>query len=202
MITALAYGAEAIRPVRTIEEAWEVKKKWPDALMGGERHGERIEGFDLGNSPLEYRENVRGREIITTTTNGTIALRAVERAATVLAGAILNMGALADYLTAQPPPAILLVCAGTFREAALEDILAAGMLISLLPGVELSDAGQAALALYRQEARDLTGALRRASNGRVLLGKGREPEIEWCATASMFPLVARMDCDGVVTAER
>src|SRR5690349_7450333 len=67
IITALAHGAAGIRPVRTIEEAWALKEKHPDALLGGERHGDRIEGFDLGNSPLEYGANVQGREIITTT---------------------------------------------------------------------------------------------------------------------------------------
>ncbi len=51
MITALAHGAAGIRPVRTIEEAWDLKQKHPAALLGGERHGDVIQGFDLGNSP-------------------------------------------------------------------------------------------------------------------------------------------------------
>jgi len=198
MITALAHGAAGIWPVRGIEEAWALKDKRPAALLGGERHGDRIEGFDLGNSPLEYGENVRGREIITTTTNGTIALRAVEHASSVLAAALLNIGAAAVHLNAQPPGEILLVCAGTYREPALEDILAAGMLISLLPGRSLSDSAQLALALYCQEERDLPAALRRARNGRALLAKGREPEVEWCARPSVFPLLAEMNREGFV----
>jgi 2-phosphosulfolactate phosphatase len=179
MITALAHGAAGIWPVRGIEEAWALKDKRPAALLGGERHGDRIEGFDLGNSPLEYGENVRGREIITTTT-------------------LLNIGAAAVHLNAQPPGEILLVCAGTYREPALEDILAAGMLISLLPGRSLSDSAQLALALYCQEERDLPAALRRARNGRALLAKGREPEVEWCARPSVFPLLAEMNREGFV----
>src|SRR4051794_28316015 len=74
MLTALAGGAKEIIPVRTIEEARAARKIHPHALLGGERHGERIEGFDLGNSPFEYRE-LPGRSIISTTTNGTVALR-------------------------------------------------------------------------------------------------------------------------------
>jgi 2-phosphosulfolactate phosphatase len=198
MITALASGATGVWPVRTIEEAWALKEKHPGALLGGERGGERIEGFDLGNSPLEYGENVRGREIISTTTNGTVALRAVEHASSVLAGSLLNIGAVATHLNERAPGEILLGCAGTFREAALEDILAAGMLISLLPGRALTDTAQLALALYRQEERDLLNALRRAKNGRALLAKGREAEVEWCAQTSVFPLVARMDREGCV----
>jgi 2-phosphosulfolactate phosphatase len=196
MITALAHGAAGIWPVRTIDEAWALKAKRPDALLGGERHGERIEGFDLGNSPLEYGENVRGREIISTTTNGTIALRAVEHASSVLAASLLNNAAVAAHLA--PAGEILLVCAGTFREAALEDILAAGMLISLLPGRALSDPAEMALALYRQEEHDLAAALRRAKNGRALLAKGRAAEVEWCARPSIFPFAAKMNRDGLV----
>lgn len=198
MITALARGAAGIWPVRTIEEAWALKEKHPAALLGGERHGDRIDGFDLGNSPLEYGENVRGREIIATTTNGTIALRAVEHASCVLPASLLNIDAVAQHLDAQPSRGILLVCAGTFRETALEDILAAGMLISLLPGRALTDAANLALALYQQEKSDLRAALSRARNGRALIAKDRRPEIDWCAQASIYPLLAGMTPQGFV----
>jgi 2-phosphosulfolactate phosphatase len=200
MVTALAHGAAAMRPVRTIEEAWDLKQKHPVALLGGERHGDIIPGFDLGNSPLEYGENVRGREIISTTTNGTVALRAVAHACSVQAGSLLNIAAIAASLSERAAGAILLVCAGTFREAALEDILAAGMLISMLPRRALSDSAQVALALYRQEQHDLPAALYRSRNGQALLAKSRETEVDWCARTSLFPLLAEMDREGCVRA--
>jgi 2-phosphosulfolactate phosphatase len=198
MITALAHGAAGIWPVRTIEEARALKQNRPAALLGGERHGDLIDGFALGNSPLEHRENVRSREIISTTTNGTIALRAVEHASSVLPASLLNIGALARHLNSLPDSEILLVCAGTFREPALEDILAAGMLISMLPGRPLTDAAQLALALYRQDGADLAIALRRARNGRALIAKGRHLEVDWCAQTSIFPILAEMTRDGFV----
>lgn len=198
MITALAHGATGIWPVRTVEEALALKKKHPEALLGGERCGDCIQGFDLGNSPLEYGENVRGREIIATTTNGTVALRAVEHASCVLAAALLNIGALAAHLNAQPSRDILLVCAGTFREVALEDVLAAGLLISLLPKRLLTDSAQIALSLHVQNQCDLPAALRRSKNGRALLAKGRELEVEWCARPSVVTLVAEMDHSGLI----
>jgi 2-phosphosulfolactate phosphatase len=198
IITALARGAAGIWPARTIEEAWDLKAKRPDALLGGERHGERIDGFDLGNSPLEYGENVRGREIISTTTNGTIALRAVEHASSVLAASLLNNGAIAGHLEAQERRDVVIVCAGTYREAALEDIFAAGMLVSLLPGRPLSDSAQLAHALYLQNEGDPAAALKRARNGRALISKGRAAEVDWCAQRSIFSLVAGMTREGFV----
>ena len=102
MITALANGASEIFPVKTIDEARALRGQMPDALLGGERHGERIEGFDLGNNPFDYIP-VAGKRIISTTTNGTIALRACERAGRVLLGALLNLAALREELTRSRP---------------------------------------------------------------------------------------------------
>jgi 2-phosphosulfolactate phosphatase len=198
MVTALAHGATGIRPARTIEEALALREKFPEALLGGERQGERIEGFDLGNSPLEYSENVRGREIISTTTNGTIALRAVEHAAAVFAGSFLNIGAIRERLGANAGGEIMLVCAGTFREAALEDVLAAGMLISGLPGGSLTDSAQVAQALYEQNKHELAAAISQSKNGRALIRKGRQAEVAWCARTSEYPLLAAMTGEGVV----
>ena len=191
MITALAHGAAEILPVRTIEEALATKARLPHALLSGERHGERIDGFDLGNSPLEYRQDVSGRTIISTTTNGTIALRACEHAAHVLVGAILNLDALAAELQRMQPEQVVLVCAGTFSDFALEDACAAGLLISALGEGDLTDSAQAALAVTKLFPGPLA-ALQCARNGRVLAGKGREEEVAWCGLRSRFDVVGSM----------
>ena len=199
MITALAHQAAKIHPVRTIEEALELKERMPDALLGGERHGDRIAGFDLGNSPLEYREGVRGRSIITTTTNGTFALCACAHAARVFVGALLNIEALADELTRNAPANLLLVCAGTFETFALEDALAAGVLLGALEprnGIELSDAAQAA-RLLSPESGAYFPLLRSTRNGLALISNGREDEVEWCARRSQYKIIGCMQ-SGVI----
>ena len=191
MITALAHGALEIHPVRTIEEARELKADMPHAVLGGERDGEIIAGFEVGNSPFEYT-GLTGRTIITTTTNGTIALRACEHAETVLVGAILNLAELADEIRWREPQELLLVCAGTFEEFALEDACAAGLLIAALPDTQLTDAAHAALAIAKQFPTPLA-ALRAARNGRALAAKGRGKEVDWCAQASRFNVVGIME---------
>jgi len=190
ILTALEHGAQEIFPVRTIDEALALKAQMPDALLGGERHGEKIDGFDLGNSPLEYRRELL-RRIITTTTNGTVALRACESARgvrEVLAGALLNMSALLEHLQNGACENVLLVCAGTFRETALEDVIAAGMICANLSQkmVELTDAAQIARAVFIENERDIFAALSRARNGRALLGKGRADDVRWCAQISFY----------------
>ena len=109
-------------------------KSYPDALLGGERGGRRIEGFHLGNSPLEYtRETVADRDIIMTTTNGTVALRACAgRGGSASTGAWLNIAAVTDVPAragSESRNTLLLVCAGTESRFALEDGLAAGALL-------------------------------------------------------------------------
>ena len=194
--TALAAGAEEIYPVCTIEEALTFKQLHPEALLGGERHGDRIDGFDLGNSPLEYRD-ISAKKIITTTTNGTVALRACERAREVLVGALLNMSALGAHLKNQCPQNLLLVCAGTFRETALEDVFAAGMLCAGLPGAALGDAAVVAVSVFEKYRDDPQRALLESKNGRVLMACGREADVRWCARTSMYDLIGEMSAGAV-----
>ena len=199
IITGLAHGTEEVKPVLSIEEALSTRSEWPDAILGGERHGDRIEGFDLGNSPLEYcRPGLR--RVVTTTTNGTVALRAcaaAEGVTQVLAGALLNMKALEEHLIRINPDRVLLVCAGTFRELALEDVIAAGMLAAAFPKAEKTDAAQVALASYNRHSANLLAGLQHAKNGRVLCERGRSGDVEWCAQVSRFNLVGVMN-DGVI----
>ena len=102
------------------------------------------------------------------------------------------MSALISRLKNSAPENVVLVCAGTFREMALEDVLAAGMLCSSLSGAELTDAARVACAVFEKHQHDLLQALRESRNGRVLLSKGREEELRWCAQMSRF------DCFGVM----
>jgi 2-phosphosulfolactate phosphatase len=198
MVTALAHGVAEIRPVCTIEEALALKAQLPEVVLGGERHGERIDGFEIGNSPFEYR-NLSGRSIVTTTTNGTVALQACASAPRVLVGALLNLDAVAAEIRRVEPSELLLVCAGTFAEFALEDAFAAGRLIGELEGsASLTDAAKAALSVAQCFA-EPSEALRQARNGRALLAKGRRLEVEWCAQQSRFNVVGFMQ-KGVIRA--
>jgi 2-phosphosulfolactate phosphatase len=191
MLTALANDAEEIHPAGTIEEALDLRAEMPEALLGGERHGDRIKGFDVGNSPFDYVA-ARGRTIITTTTNGTVALRAVGHAERVFIGAVLNIDALAEELRWLEPARVLLVCAGTFEEFALEDAFAAGLLVAALGEAERSDSALAALAVAKMYPKPID-ALRASRNGRALAAKDRSNEVEWCARISALNVVGAME---------
>jgi 2-phosphosulfolactate phosphatase len=139
-VTALHNGAKAVIPVAEISEALAIRQKQPDVLLGGERDGVKIRAdqtgggdFDLGNSPREYTpEKVRGQTIVSTTTNGTRALRACAGAKTILAASFLNLTVTAKFLRQLQPVELLLVCAGTRENMADEDVLTAGALCEIL----------------------------------------------------------------------
>lgn len=194
ILTGLAHGMREIVPVETVEEALEWSNTEPGVLLGGERGGDRIAGFTLGNSPLEYMAHA-GATVVTTTTNGTVALRACAGAGEVWVGAVLNLKTLAEAVARRAPESLMLVCAGTFDTLALEDVWAAGRLLCLLEGMhaagDWSDGAHTA-ALVARSWPGAEAPLRASRNGRELVRAGRVADLEWCAQESHLPVVGRM----------
>jgi 2-phosphosulfolactate phosphatase len=210
-VTALHNGAKAIIPVSEISEALAIRKKQPDVLLGGERDGVKIHAaqtgdidFDLGNSPREYTpERVRGKTIVSTTTNGTRALRACVGAQTVLAASFLNLTATAQFIRRLQPSQIMLVCAGTRENAALEDVLAAGALGEMLlrdsSGLAVSDSVETALNACRKAKSNLFAAVSGAENARRLLAIPElRDDVAFCLRQDVYNLIAALGGDGVI----
>src|SRR4051794_31949894 len=113
MVHALSAGCTAVIPCLEIDEAREIAARLPvgGALLGGERQGVPIDGFDLGNSPRSCTPEVcRGKTLVMTTTNGTRAILACLDADRVLIGAFPNFAPTAQLLHAEERP-IHVVCA-------------------------------------------------------------------------------------------
>lgn len=134
-------GIKEIRPVGTIEEAFELKKNLKDSVLIGERHGKKCEGFDYGNSPSSIlAENVKGKRIIHTTSAGTQGIVNAKGASEIITGSLVNAKAVAEYIKSRQPEKVSLVCMGNggVRQAA-EDELCAEYIKSILEGIELQD---------------------------------------------------------------
>ena len=211
-VTALQNGAQEIIPVSEISEAVDHHKTRPSALLAGERDGVRIRAaqsggrdFDFGNSPREFTPDaVRGKTIVSTTTNGTRALRACMGAKTVLAASFLNLSATAHFLRKGNYPEVILVCAGTGEGVALEDVLAAGALVELLSAQgetrpTLTDSAQVALTTFAQMKTTLLAAISSSQNGRRLLSIPElHDDVAFCAQRDIYELVAMMNGDGAL----
>ena len=200
MITGLAHGVASFLPVKELATARKLKEQQLDLLLAGERNGVPPPGFDLGNSPSEFK-NVSGRQIIITTTNGTAALEQVRKAKTVLLGALVNIAALAERLESSSPEHLLLICAGTGDRFSLEDAIGVGALLTKLKRSDHSDAALMVRALYGQVVDDLEGGLRHTQNGRALLKLGKAADVRDCSQMSVYRTVGIMRDEIVVSGD-
>ena len=212
---ALKNGARSIITCETIEEAIAQRDAGADSsgkagdagrgiLLGGERGGEPIPGFELGNSPSEWsRLAVADREIAFTTTNGTQALLRSAWAERIVTGAFANLQAVVECLRGDQRP-IHLVCAGTVGKVSTEDCLFAGAVVDRLLGgspqtdgagegsFELCDAALLVRSHWQQAVELPDGvfqALKAGSGGRNLMRLGLEADIRTAATLDQVDLV-------------
>ncbi len=188
IVTALANGCRGIIPVETPEEARKLAalKK---CLLGGERDGLRMQGFNFGNSPLEYtREKVQGFFIAFTTTNGTRAIRACAGADLLLIGSFLNAAAVAQAAGSAGKD-ISIVCAGTQGKPSIEDTVCGGMLADLVGGQPVASAAEA-ISLWRIHQGNLARMMKEVSaHGKRLVELGFEKDIEFAASIDRFDIV-------------
>ena len=207
MITALAHGAAGIVPVADVDEARRLAGELgPRVVLGGERGGLRISGFDLGNSPREYTaERVAGQTVVITTTNGTAALHASRDAAEIVIGAVVNRTAVAEAVRrlAGDRGVVHLVCAGTDGLVSAEDVLAAGAILDAAVAAgrddALDDAACEALGFFRRVAAsgDVPAALvaefRQSPGGSNLVDLGMEADLPIAAAIDSLAVVPRLD---------
>ncbi|KHC90756.1 2-phosphosulfolactate phosphatase [Thermotoga sp. Mc24] len=185
IVTALSNGASGVIPVKTIEEALERRKE--GVLICGERNAQRPEGFDLGNSPLEYRkEKISGKTIVLTTTNGTQVIEKIRSEETV-AASFLNLSAVVEYLKSKED--IVLVCAGTNGRFSLEDFLLAGAIVKKLKRSDLGDGAHGAKRYFESVENTREEIKRHSSHAKKLISLGFGKDVEFCTTEDLFKTV-------------
>lgn len=196
IVTALDRGARAVMPVLDMAQAGKIASNLdPDVYrLGGERGGEQIEGYHLGNSPHEYtREVVEARDIILNTTNGTRALERAKEAKHLVAACFLNADRVVEFVQ-QKADTVTLVCAGRQNRLSLEDTLCAGLLLDRLwngtEPSEVTDSAHTAYTLYHTDRENLRSALRGANHAEWLAERGAEDDLDYCFqidTRSVLP---------------
>jgi 2-phosphosulfolactate phosphatase len=189
--TALHNGARGIVPFAGIVDAQSYcaelePAQRENALLCGERHSVKPEGFHLGNSPLEYtREAVAGKMLLFTTTNGTKALEVTRGARFQCVAGFVNAQYAAAWMLAQAVQAhcnrIALVCAGSEGGFSYEDTLCAGLMVHRLqnsePTLGRSDAAKAAQNLYAHHADQLDEAVCATEHAQSLAALGFEGDV-------------------------
>jgi 2-phosphosulfolactate phosphatase len=131
-------GASQYIAVKDVKSAFELKNKYSNPVLVGERNEKKIDGFDFGNSPTEIiQANLNGATVIHSTTAGTNGLVSAENASILLAGSLVNAGAIVNYILSLNPETVSLVAMG-YRASvsADEDLICARLIMERLRGFQ------------------------------------------------------------------
>ncbi|HYW94821.1 MAG TPA: 2-phosphosulfolactate phosphatase [Bacteroidales bacterium] len=119
---AFANGVDKIIPVGSLEKAQKLKAENPTWLLAGERHEQKVPGFDFGNSPSQILEaDLQGKTLIHTTSAGTQGLVNAVNAGEILTGSFVNAGAIINYIKTKQPETVSLVCMGYSTQYPVEE---------------------------------------------------------------------------------
>lgn len=196
IVEALANGARGIYPTVSTEEAVKLAQSLgrEDTVLCGERKGQKVEGFDLGNSPGEFtKAAVQGKRLVLSTTNGTRAFDLGRESARLVACAFTNLSAVGKAVAGVDE--LVVLCAGREGRFSMADALCAGHLIAQVladsdDDHELNDAALAAKALASRKPskRFLSGT----AGGKALAEIGLEDDLDICADVDRHDFVAEM----------
>lgn len=182
-------------PVESVDEARSAKEQNAEILIGGERDGVVIDGFDLDNSPLSYiPEKVAGKEIWITTTNGTRALKGAIAASQIYVGTFLNLFAVARQVVGAKD--VVFVCSGSENQVSLEDSVCAGGILyemELLASISYSDVAYMLKSLYTANRQNLKEFLSKGTHYQYLADKGFIADIDFCLQVNKRNVVPSFD---------
>lgn len=198
MVTAFAHGVACIKPVANLEECKALKQE--GYITSGERNGEKVEGFDKGNSPFEYMGiAMKGALIAFTTTNGTQAIEKAKSARELVIGAFLNLGAVVRHIQ-DSPNSVVVLCAGWKGRVNLEDTLFAGALVDALKNecTIADDAELIAHKLYLEAKNDMVAFLAQSSHVKRLNRLNIHKDIVFCLTGNEYNVLPILKGDELV----
>jgi 2-phosphosulfolactate phosphatase len=191
---ALVNGAREVVPVATPAEAGELAAKAGRAnvVLGGERDGKLIEGFDLGNSPFEYSEDrVAGRTVIFASTNGSPALVKAKTAEHIIVGCFNNLSSV--VMSAREKNLdVAIICSGRNGKFSLEDFVCAGKMVEGLIGPAseaANDGAQGSLDLFRYYRSQIPEVVHYCYHGKFLTGLGFGKDLDHCAKVDIHHVV-------------
>jgi 2-phosphosulfolactate phosphatase len=193
-------GVKELIPVSSIEDAKRYQKK--GYLVGAERKGEIVEGFDFGNSPFSYmKPELKNQTVVLSTTNGTKSINIAKEAGDVVIGALSNLDVLKSWLEQQDRN-ILCLCSGWQNKFNLEDTICAGAitehLISTGKFTSVEDSSIAAKYLYLSAKDNIFGYLKSSSHRRRLKNLNLNEDIKFCLTPNTAPVIPVLENDRLI----
>ncbi len=197
----LAFGVSSIIPVDSIEKAIEYKEK--GYLVGAERKGQIVEGFDFGNSPYSFMDpKLKGKKVVLTTTNGTKSIEISKNSGKIIIGSLINLNALTNWLLRQDKN-VLCLCSGWQDKFNLEDSICAGAiaetLISSGKFYSEEDSTICVKQLYKEAKRNPFGFLKASSHRRRLRKLNLNRDIKYCLTPNQINVIPYLENNELIS---
>ncbi|MBI9071722.1 MAG: 2-phosphosulfolactate phosphatase [Melioribacteraceae bacterium] len=199
IVTALQNGAREVVPVGSVDFAMKISGSAAggQTLLCGERNITMIEGFSLGNSPLEYdEETIKGKTIVFFTTNGSKSIVKAKFSENLLIASFINMNAIVNHLV-ELGNDVEILCSGSEGKFCIEDTACAGKIISEIKSrvheVILTDSGRASELIYDSFGKNLDEMLLNCDHGKKLQEKGFADDIKYCSQLSISDIVPYYD---------
>ena len=202
--TAFANGAKDLIPIEDMATAGRILSNLDEEICvsGGERDGLKFDSFQLGNSPLEYTEEiVSGKTVVLKTTNGTNAIIASRSSGSMIIGCFTNASAVVNHV--QDAEELSIVCAGWRGVPAVEDCLFAGYLVDelrqLKEGISLNDGAILSMNSYLQTKNQLSEAILASDHGQRLVDLGFEEDVTYCSSLDLVDIIPVYKGDRIIT---
>jgi 2-phosphosulfolactate phosphatase len=211
--SALYHKANKIIPVKDVNDAFELYNKTnQNALICGERKSIKVDGFHLGNSPLEYYEdNVKNKDIILTTSNGTRIFTLGKKAnKRVIAGfvnfdfVLKNISSYISKLKFEKKEInILIICAGTDGLYSREDGVLAGKIIYYISqqffnSITYCDSSELVLSSFLTNKDNLKGYLSNSKHSNYLKSLNLQHDLEICFEEDVYPVLPIITENGII----
>ena len=188
---ALTSGFERVICVGEIDDARALAG--PGVALAGERANVRIDGFDYGNSPREFRDLVSDTSstasLVLTTTNGTrLLLAAAARCDEIVVASLLNFDTV--VAAAREAEDVAVLCAGVEGAFAIDDAYVAGRIVAALDA-ERDDAAVASVRLAQAFDTAEAGIGGGVSAANIRNAK-LDDDIPYCARESVLDVLPRV----------
>ncbi|MGQ9706687.1 MAG: 2-phosphosulfolactate phosphatase [bacterium] len=206
IITAILNGAKWVHPVLSPRDAFRLReeiKGGEEVLIAGERDGRIVSGFDLGNSPYEFCEEVvKGKGIIMSTTNGTVNISYASNHGEVIIASFINISSVITRCI-NSNTNILLACSGRYNLMCIEDVVCAGYIINNVMDKTIGytyemDSVISSRLLCNNYIGDILNMLKTTQHGRYLISLGYEKDIEYASRFDITDIVLTLYNDRVV----
>lgn len=187
----IANGVKSIIPVDSIEKALEYKNN--GYLVGAERKGKIVDGFDFGNSPYSFMDpKFIDKKVVLTTTNGTKSIEISKNSGLVIIGSLVNLKSVTTWLLKQNKN-VLCLCSGWQDKFNLEDTICAGAitdeLISSGKFYSVEDSTICSKQLYLDAKKSHFTFLKASSHRRRLKNLNLNRDIKYCLTPNQLDII-------------